>query len=177
MILLVMLVTGGWAQAQFTRATLQASGLTCSMCNKAIYNALKAVPFVASVDADIKNASFTIVFKENAAMEPDALKDAVEDAGFSVAAFKLTGNFDNLPIANDKHVEIGARHFHFLKVNDQVLSGEHTITVVDRGFLAAKNFKKYSTATKMTCMQTGKAGACCEKEGLAGDTRIYHVTI
>ena len=33
-------------QAQFSKATLQASGLTCSMCSKAVKVALEKVPFV-----------------------------------------------------------------------------------------------------------------------------------
>lgn len=163
--------------AQFTSASLQASGLTCSMCNNAIYKALKALPFVESVESNIKKASFDIVFKKNTAPEIDALKNAVEDAGFSVATFTLTGNFDKVAVGNDKHVVLGNRHFHFIKINDQVLSGEKTITVVDKGFLTVKNFKKYSTATSMTCIQTGKAGSCCEKEGVKADARVYHVTI
>lgn len=165
------------AQAQFTKARLQASGLTCSMCNNAIYKSLKAVPFVASVESDIKNASFSIVFRENSDVDIDALKKAVEDAGFSVASFTLTGKFDHVAIADDKHVEIDGRHFHFLKVNDRVLNGEQTITVVDRDFLTAKNFKKYASATKKACVQTGKAAPCCEKDGVSENTRIYHVTI
>jgi hypothetical protein len=132
---------------------------------------------VASVESNVKNASFEIVFKENASVEIDALKDAVEDAGFSVATFTVTGKFDNVAVSNDKHIVIGNRHFHFLKVNDQVLNGEKTITIIDKGFLSVKNFKKYSAATGMACMQTGKSASCCEKEGVAANTRIYHVTI
>src|SRR6476620_9292267 len=112
------------AQAQFTKASLQASGLTCSMCNNAIYKALKALPFVASVDANVKTATFNIVFKDNVVADIDALKNAVEDAGFSVSSFNVTGKFDHLAIGNDKHIVIGDRHFHFVKVNDQVLNGE-----------------------------------------------------
>src|SRR5690242_1555607 len=101
-------------QAQFTKASLQASGLTCSMCNNAIYKALKMLPFVAAVESNVKNASFDVVFKDNVAADLDALKDAVEDAGFSVAAFTVTGKFDHVAIGNDKHVVIGNRHFHFV---------------------------------------------------------------
>jgi copper chaperone CopZ len=165
------------AQAQFTKASLQASGLTCSMCNNAIYKALKALPFVASVDANVKTATFNIAFRENVAADIDALKNAVEDAGFSVSSFSVTGKFDHLAIGNDKHIVIGDRHFHFVKVNDQVLNGEKTITIVDKGFLSVKNFKKFSSATSMACMQTGKSGACCEKEGVAANTRVYHATV
>lgn len=172
-----VLVMALQSQAQFTRASLQASGLTCAMCNNAIYKALKALPFVASVESDIKHASFNVVFKSNETIEIDALKDAVEDAGFSVASFTLTGKFDHVAVGNDKHIVIGDRHFHFLKVNEQVLNGEQTITVVDKDFLSAKNFKKFAAATKIGCIQTGKAGSSCEKDGVSASARVYHVTI
>ena len=177
MIIALLFFIGFQSQAQFTKASLQASGLTCSMCNNAIYKALKALPFVSAVESNIKHSSFEVVFKENTPVEIDALKDAVEDAGFSVAVFTLTGNFDHISIANDSHVEIGGRHFHFLNVTSRVLDGPQTITVVDKGFLTTKNFKKYSAATKMACVQTGKAGACCKKAGVSEQARIYHVTI
>ena len=50
------------SQAQFTKATLQATGLTCAMCSNAINKALVKVPFVESVKADIKNSAFHMVF-------------------------------------------------------------------------------------------------------------------
>jgi hypothetical protein len=43
----------------------------------------------------------------------DALKNAVEDAGFSVGSLKLTGTFKEMPIANDKHVQLGDNNFVF----------------------------------------------------------------
>ncbi len=163
-------------QAQFTKATLQASGLTCAMCTKAIDNALKQVPFVASVKPNIKNSAFEILFKDN--MEPDAdvLKKAVEDAGFFIAKLKFTGNFDKVAIKSDEHIRMGEHVYHFLNVKEQVLTGEQSVTIVDKNFLTLKEFKKYSTASAMACVQTGKAGDCCAKEGLIAGTRIYHVT-
>jgi copper chaperone CopZ len=74
------------AMAQFSKAELQATGLTCAMCSNAINKALQKVPFVESVRPDIKNSSFNIVFKANAEIDIDALKNAVEDAGFLSAA-------------------------------------------------------------------------------------------
>src|SRR5260221_9303498 len=121
-VLIVMLVAGLVSQAQFTKATLQASGLTCAMCNNAINKALKALSFVGSVKSDIKNASFGIVFKESAPVDIDAIRDAVEDAGFFVARLQLTGNFDSVPVKKDEHVVIDGKVFHFLEINDQVLN-------------------------------------------------------
>lgn len=165
------------SNAQLNKASLQASGLTCAMCSNAINKALQKVSFVAGVKSDIKNSSFNIDFKDNAEVNIDDLKEAVEDAGFSVAKLNVTGNFDNVVVKNDQHVIIDGSIFHFLKVNEQVLKGERTLIVVDKNFLNPKEFKKYSAATKMNCVQTGKAASCCVKEGITANTRIYHVTI
>ncbi|MFT3935541.1 MAG: heavy-metal-associated domain-containing protein [Chitinophagaceae bacterium] len=165
------------ANAQFTKANLQASGLTCAMCTKAIDNALKALPFIETVKPDIKNSAFNIVFKQDQPADIDAIKTAVEEAGFFVAKFSITGMFNNTEIKNDEHIAIGGKEYHFLNVKDQVLNGEKTITVVDKNFLTPSAFKKYSAATAMQCIKTGKATGCCEKAGLAAGTRIYHVTI
>ena len=175
--LLVVMTMVFQLHAQFTKATLQATGLTCAMCSNAINKALQKVPFVESVKSDIKNSAFSIVFKEKETVDIDVLKNAVEDAGFSIGSLQLTGIFSNLAIANDKHVQIGTEEFHFMNVNSQSLEGEKTLRVVDKSFVTAKEFKKISTATKMSCLQTGKAASCCIQDGVPSNTRIYHVTI
>src|SRR5258705_7507143 len=177
LLILTIALTAFSSNAQFTKANLQATGLTCAMCSNAINKALQKVPFVESVKPDIKNSSFGIVFKKDAEVDIDALKDAVEDAGFSVGSLKLTGNFNEVKIAPDQHVKIGNENFHFLNVKSQVLNGEQTIAVVDKNFVTEKQFKKYSSATKMSCMQTGKAASCCVKDGIPVAARVYHVTI
>jgi copper chaperone CopZ len=163
--------------AQFKKATLQASGLTCAMCTKAINNSLEQLSFIESVKADIKNSAFNIVFKEGGKVDIDRLKKAVEDAGFSVARLKIAGNFNNLAVKNNEHVQVHGNTFHFLNIKDQTLHGVKEITLVDKNFLTSKEHKKYSSATQMKCVQTGKAAGCCSKEGIAANTRIYHVTI
>jgi len=165
------------ATSQFTKASLQASGLTCSMCSKAVKVALEKVSFVQEVKVDIKSQEYSIVFKENADTDFDLLKKAVEDAGFSVASLKVTGNFSELSVSKDKHVQIAGKNFHFLNGNNQVLNGENTFTIVDKNFLSAKDYKKQSASSKMECVQTGKAGSCCSQEGISADARVYHVKV
>ena len=165
------------ANAQFTSATLQATGLTCAMCNNAINKALLKLPYIASVKSDIKNSSFLIEFKENTEADIDGLKKAVEDAGFSIGQLKMTGKFDGLKIEKDQHLLIGKQVFHFMTKEDQVLNGEQTIQVVDKGFLTAKQFKKISVATAPPCLHTGQAADCCVKDGVPANARVYHVTI
>ena len=73
--------------AQVTKVSLQASGLTCSMCSNAINKALKTLDFVDEVDADIKTYTFEISFKENSNVDFDKIKTKVENAGFTVSGF------------------------------------------------------------------------------------------
>jgi copper chaperone CopZ len=164
-------------QAQFTKASLQASGLTCSMCSKAVKVALEKVSFVQEVKVNIKNQEYAITFKENSKTDFDELKNAVEDAGFSVASLKITGSFNSVNVEKDKHIQIDGKNFHFVQAGNKVLDGEQTFTIVDKDFVSAKEFKKYSSATKMECIKTGKAGSCCEKDGIHTEERVYHVII
>lgn len=174
---LFILVSVFSASAQFKSASLQAAGLTCAMCTKAINKSLEKVSFIKEVEPDIKTSSFLLTFREGAPVDFDVIKKAVEDAGFSVASLKVTGKFDKISIQNDAHVQAGGKVFHFLNVKDQNLEGQKVITVVDKGFVPAREYKKYSAATSMACIKTGRTEPCCAKKGVVADNRIYHVTI
>ena len=163
--------------AQFTKASLQASGLTCAMCSKAVKVALEKVSFVKEVKVNIKNQQYAVAFKENSNPNFDELKKAVEDAGFSVASLKVTGNFSDVRVEKDKHVQLDGKNFHFVSSSSKVLNGEQTFTIVDKNFISAKDYKKYSAATKLECIKTGKAESCCIKDGIHTEERVYHVII
>lgn len=177
LLIAILMVWGFSAQAQFSKASLQASGLTCSMCSKAVKVALEKVPFVEKVQVDIKNQQYNLTFKSSETVDFDVLGKAVEDAGFSVASLKITAAVNNLQVKKDDHVQIGGRTFHFLSANGQALNGEVTFTLVDRSFVSAKDFKKYASMTKMECVQTGRMAKCCSSEGSQDATRIFHVII
>ena len=128
--------------SQISHVNLQASGLTCSMCSNAINKALRSLDFVAKVDADIKSSSFDITFKPGSHVDFDKLRSKVEGAGFSVAGFLATVQFNNLRIKNNEDVLVGDKKFRFVNVKEQVLNGAKTIRVISKGFVAAKEFKK-----------------------------------
>ncbi|MBL7698171.1 MAG: heavy-metal-associated domain-containing protein [Chitinophagaceae bacterium] len=165
------------SNAQFQTANLTAAGLTCAMCTKAIHNSLQKLPVVEKVDADIKNSEFILTFKKDAVVDPDLLKKAVEDAGFSVSKLKLTGDFNDVKVNNDTHIQLGGKTYHFIKIKDKVLSGTQSITIVDKNYVSSKEFKKILASTDHPCVETGKAGECCERLGTARNARIYHVTL
>jgi len=66
------------------KVTLVASGLTCSMCSKAIFKALTKLDFVEDVKVDIEQSKFILTFKSGKTVVIDQIKSAVADAGFSV---------------------------------------------------------------------------------------------
>ncbi|HEX2533576.1 MAG TPA: heavy-metal-associated domain-containing protein, partial [Chitinophagaceae bacterium] len=147
----LLLLGLGWsAQAQINGATLQASGLTCSMCSKAVKNALEKVPFVEKVLVDIKNQQYKLTFRSGTPLDFDGLSKAVEDAGFSVAALSVTATLPVQTLAKDQHVQIGNQYFHFLNGSGQALNGATTFTLVDKSFVLPKEYKKWSSRSKMS---------------------------
>jgi copper chaperone CopZ len=150
------------ASGQITTATLEASGVTCSLCSKAIQKAVEKVPFVQQVTVDVKMQVYNVIFKKNSAMHFDDIQKAVEDAGFSVANLKVTGNFENLQLPKDENIRIGDQTFYFLNANGQILDGEKTFTLVDKNFLTPKAFKKYSASIRQNTGAT---------------VRVFHVII
>jgi len=174
---LLLVCFGFTANAQISKASLQASGLTCSMCSKAVKTALEEVGFVEKVQVDIKNQQYNLTFKENNTVDLDALSKAVQDAGFSVASLKVTASVNNTKLGKDEHLVIGGQTFHFLNAANQTVDGPVTFSVVDKGFVSAKEFKKYVGMTKMACVQTGRMAKCCSAEVASENNRIYHVII
>lgn len=171
---LLCLFLGTQVNAQITKVSLQASGLTCSMCSKAVKSALEEVGFVEKVQVDIKNQQYNLTFKNGNSVDLDALSKAVEDAGFSVASFKVTANVNDVAVAKDEHVKIGEHYFHFLNAKSSQLNGSTTFNVVDKSFVSEKDYKKWSGASKMQCVKTGRAAACCTSDGVAESARVYH---
>lgn len=176
-IIVMALVLHISATAQIKKASLQAAGLTCAMCSRATLESLKTLPFVDKIDTDLNSTTFVLFFKPDAKVNIDEIKQKVDDAGFSVSKLVLTANFDKVAVENDAHIKYSGSTFHFMNTKNQVLSGDHNITVIDKDFVSAKQFKKFSTQTTMPCYQTGIMAGCCKMDTKATPQRIYHVTI
>ena len=176
-VLIFSLLFFATADAQVSKVSLQASGLTCSMCSNSINKSLKSLDYIDKVMANIKTSTFDITFKPGATVNFDQLKKKVEDAGFSVANLSATVSFNNLQVQKDEHYNVGGMNLHFLNAAGQQLNGPQLIQVVDKGYVSAKAFKKNQLYTQMECYKTGVAGQCCKKPGVADGSRIFHVTI
>lgn len=165
------------ASAQYKKADLQVAGLTCAMCSNATQKALKTLPFVDRIDTDLNTATFTLSFKPNSAVSLDEIREKVEGAGFSVATLKVTAHFDGVKVENDTHIPFAGQTLHFMNVKPQVLNGQKVVTVIDKDFVPAKQYKKYSAQTKMSCYATGTMADCCHAGAKPAGKRVYHVTI
>jgi mercuric ion binding protein len=75
--------------ADIKKVTLVASGLTCSMCSKAIFKALSKLEFVEDVKVDIEKSMYILAFKAGKKVEIEQIKSAVTDAGFGVQSLQI----------------------------------------------------------------------------------------
>ena len=165
--LFLALVASLSANAQFKSATLQASGLTCALCSNAINKALSKLSFIEKVESEISTSSFKIQFKSGASVDFDEMRKKVEAAGFSVAKLQVVTLFNNINVKSGVPFVVDRASFSFLNSKELVLNGEQTITLIDKNFIPAKEYKKYSLTTKAESYKTG----------LIDGKRIYHITI
>ncbi|HTE00502.1 MAG TPA: heavy-metal-associated domain-containing protein [Mucilaginibacter sp.] len=160
-IFIVLLITTiSAAKAQFTKAELQVSGLTCSMCSKATEKSLRTLGFIGDIKADLNRNVFVITFKKDVPVNLDQISKKVQNAGFFVNNLKATFNFDNVKVSNNTFSYAGDT-YRLLTGGDKALIGPVAVTLVDKGFAPPAVYKKYSSQL------TDKAET----------GRVYHITI
>ncbi len=141
-LLLIAIVFSVATHAQVSKVSLQASGLTCSMCSNSIHKALKTLDFVHEVDADIKTYTFEISFKPNTDIDFDLIRKKVENAGFSVVSFVATIAFNNVQVINNHPVTIAGKSFLFVNMKEPSLDGAKRVKILDKGFVSPKEYKR-----------------------------------
>ena len=162
---------------QIKSARLQASGLTCAMCAKSIYNNLIAIDAIESVDVDLNESSFLLKFKQDKNINPDIIRKKVEDAGFSVATLDLNFTFSNKSILPDTHFLSNGSAYHFLLPTKLIIDGQQTFRVIDKQFQTEKAYKKNANLSKLPCFATGIASSCCIAAGIPEGARIFHLIL
>ncbi|WP_345949835.1 heavy-metal-associated domain-containing protein [Mucilaginibacter sp. PAMB04274] len=139
----LMAISVGIAKAQFVKAELQVSGLTCSMCSKATEKSLRTLPFVGDIKTDLNRNLFTITFKANTPVDLEKMSKKVQGAGFAINQLKATLDFDKLKLNNNTFSYAGDT-FHIMNDTKKDLDGQVAVTVVNKGFAAPAVVKKYS---------------------------------
>jgi copper chaperone CopZ len=156
----LFIITTSAAKAQFIKADLQVSGLTCSMCSKATEKSLRTLNFIGDIKVDLNKNVFVITFKKDVPVNVDQISKKVQNAGFFVNSLKATFDFDNVKLS-DNAFTYGGDTYKIVNGGDKTLNGPVAVTVVDKGFLSSGAYKKYS-------------GLGSDK---AGTGRVYHIAI
>ena len=147
----------------------------CPLCKINLYQL--DFPGMYSVDTDLETSSFLIVFKPGIKLDIDVIRRKVEDAGFSVSKLLLRVDQEGLAIRTDQKIRIGDNVFHFIGVKSQQSPSSFEMRVIDQKFLSAKEFKKLTSGSKISCYQFSKSLPCSMPEGSGGAVGIFHVTL
>lgn len=164
------------AEAQIRQAKLQASGLTCALCAKAVYANLESLSFIQKIDTDLNGSAFILEFNGKP-IDFDAIRNKVEEAGFSVSQLDLLATFNNVNIEADTHINYQGLIFHFMGSERKNLNGEYTLKIVDKRYVLSKEQKKVQELTKLHCYTTGYMSDCCKVEKVSESKRVYHVIL
>ena len=165
--------------AQYRNIEIKAAGLTCSLCSNAIQKALKGLPFIASIDTELKSNVFRIALKPGMPVNFDLISRKVEEAGFSIGELTVEVKFPAAAIANDAHVEANGQLFHFMNVKPGQVAGWQKVKLLDKSFVLQPEAKKLAKATRFACYKTGFMESCCSEktEVKVSPRRVLHVTI
>lgn len=139
--LLLAITVSILSNAQVSKVSLQASGLTCSMCSNSIAKALRTLDFVDKIDVKLKTYTYELSFKEGSKIDFDKIRQKVEKAGFSVSGFIATINFDNVQLQNNQPVAVGELSLVFTNPKERLLNGTKQVIVLDKGFVPEKKAK------------------------------------
>ncbi|MFD0795536.1 heavy-metal-associated domain-containing protein [Mucilaginibacter litoreus] len=140
-IFVILLISAFAAKAQPTKAELQVSGLTCSLCAKTTEKSLKALPFISDIKADLIRNVYMITFKNDVPVDFEQISKKVKSSGFFVNYLKPTFNFDEIKVA-DNAFTYGGNTYKLLNA-DKPLTGPVVVTIVDKGFAPNSVVKKH----------------------------------
>lgn len=130
------------ASAQVQKVNLQASGLTCAMCSKAIYKAVSAISFVDTVLVNIEASTYDIRFNSDATPQFDQIAKAVVDAGFSVANLTVVVNFNKQNVDKNGLLTLDGIQYKIIGTPPTTLQGSKKLQLIGKQYMLPKDFKK-----------------------------------
>ena len=130
------------ASAQVQKVNLQASGLTCAMCSKAIYKAVSAISFVDTVLVNIEASTYDIRFNSEATPQFDQIAKAVVDAGFSVANLTVVVNFNKQNVDKNGLLTLDGIQYKIMGTPPATLQGSKKLQLIGKQYMLPKDFKK-----------------------------------
>jgi copper chaperone CopZ len=126
--------------AQVQSVELVASGLTCSMCSKAIFKSLSQLDFVADVKVDIEKSSYILTFKSPEQVKIEQIREAVYDAGFAIETMQMIANFPKRKAIDEEVVFLSGYQFKWKLSNAKEIAQPQKVTIVNKEILPTAGF-------------------------------------
>jgi copper chaperone CopZ len=128
------------------------------MCSNAIQKSLQTLPFIESIEPDLKSSSFQIQFKNPEQISIQSIKNRVEDAGFSVAALTLTIALEGSTIKTTTPFLVGKQYLCLTDTEREITSPTLYLRVMHASFLTEKKWKQHQKITgKSPCISPNPA--------------------
>ena len=140
--LLIACIYATSANAQVQKVNLQASGLTCAMCSKAIYKAVSGISFVDTVLVNIEASTYDIRFNKETTPQFDQIATAVVDAGFSVANLTVIVNFDKQTVDKNGLFTLDGINYKLMGTPPTTLQGSKKLQLIGKQYMLPKDLKK-----------------------------------
>lgn len=125
------------AKAQIQSIDVSASGLTCSMCSKAIFKSLSQLDFVSDVKVDLEKSIYTLTFKSPEQVKIEDIRDAVYDAGFAIETMQMTANFPSSKAINNEVVLLLGYQFKWKLTGEKNIKNPQKVKFLNKDLLPA----------------------------------------
>lgn len=156
---------------QISTASLQVTGLTCSMCSNATQKSLETLSFINSVKPDLNKNIFVLNFKKGADINLDLVRKKVQDAGFSVGNLTASFIFDQVKVDDKGQAVVDGNVYRFVNAKNKTLNGTVRAAVVDKNFISNNAFKKQAATINSDAYASGTSVINGKK------TRVYHLVL
>jgi copper chaperone CopZ len=150
--------------AQFLKAELEVSGLTCSMCSLSTQKSLSTLDFIGEIKPDLNKNIFYLNFKPGKEVNIDAIRGKVKSAGFSVSKLILVFHFNKSLKQSD--FEFHGTSYHIEKYDQKDLIGDLRFQILDKDFISPKLYKSTLSLYNDPAMERG---------GKDKERKVYHI--
>lgn len=172
-------------EPRIVSATVRVDGLTCSLCHRSVYKALKKLNFVDKLTPNLDETSLDITFTRNNVVSFDRIAEAIQDAGFSVGILRANIEFPPTVIRNDEHLALAGAMLHFVNIaGDLTIQGRVEVKLIDAKFIPDTEAAEWRNNIHHSCYKTGTVEECCppsERQSAGGVVksamRVYHCTL
>ena len=142
--------------AQFINARIGVNGLTCSACSRSVEISLRKLPFVDSLQMDLKKTEALVFFKKGTKVDMERLAKAVSDAGFSVRSLQAAYHFVNTEVTENTCLSLGGDNFQFVKTAKKSLNGIVQLKFIGSKYMSKTDYNAWSALLKSSCSTGGE---------------------